>query len=150
AVLDEELRHLPDKYRVAIVLCELEAKPLKEAARQLGWPQGTVASRLSRGRVLLARRLARRGLALSGGALVTTLRQGGASASVPAPVMISTVKAASFGATRPAVAAGVISAKVAALTEGVIKAMLVTKLKIVSAVLLMVATVGLCVGGLAY
>ncbi|MDB5308512.1 MAG: polymerase sigma factor, sigma-70 family, partial [Gemmataceae bacterium] len=64
-VLDDELDRLPDKYRLPIVLCELEGMTLDEAARHLGWPKGTVAGRLSRGRDILRRRLARRrGLAL--------------------------------------------------------------------------------------
>jgi RNA polymerase sigma-70 factor (ECF subfamily) len=64
--IDLEVNRLPEKYRVPIVLCELEEQPIAEAAKQLGWPQGTVASRLARGREILARRLARHGLSLSG------------------------------------------------------------------------------------
>jgi RNA polymerase sigma factor (sigma-70 family) len=48
--LDQELSRLPDKYRVAIVLCDLEGKTRKETARQLGLPEGTLAGRLTRGR----------------------------------------------------------------------------------------------------
>jgi RNA polymerase sigma factor (sigma-70 family) len=59
-VLDEELDKLPDKYRLPILLCELEGLTLDEAARRLGWPKGTVAGRLSRGRELLRRRMSRR------------------------------------------------------------------------------------------
>src|SRR5947209_2918028 len=46
-LLDQELSRLPDKYRVAIVLCDLEGKTRKEVARQLKIPEGTLSSRLS-------------------------------------------------------------------------------------------------------
>src|SRR5262249_39959626 len=60
--LDEELAHLPEKYRVPLILCDLEGRSIKEATRQLGWRQGTLAGRLSRARTMLAKRLTRRGL----------------------------------------------------------------------------------------
>src|SRR5262249_39096309 len=124
-LLDQELSCLPDKYRVAIVLCDLEGKTRKEAARQLAVPAGTLAARLARGRVMLAKRLGRHGLAVSAGALATVLAQNAASASAPTSVVCSTIKAASLFAAGQAAA----TAKVAALTEGVIKAMLFSKLK---------------------
>lgn len=57
------MQHLPEKYRAVIVACYFEAKTLEEAAQQLRWPRGTVASRLARGREMLRRRLIRRGVA---------------------------------------------------------------------------------------
>jgi RNA polymerase sigma factor (sigma-70 family) len=147
-LLDEELSRLPDKYRAVIVLCDLESKTRKEAARQLDVPEGTVASRLATARVKLAKRLAQRGVALSGGVMASVLSQKMASASVPTSVVSSTIKAVT-GLAAGQAAAGVISVKVAALTEGVLKAMFVTKLKTATAMLLMVSLVGIGGGGTA-
>src|SRR5262249_7330193 len=122
-LLDHELSRLSDKYRVALVLCDLEGKTRKEVARQLKIPAGTLSSRLTMARTMLAKRLARHDLAVSGGALAAVLSQKAASASVPNSVVSSTIKTASLFAAGNAAATGVISVKVAALTEGVLKAM---------------------------
>jgi RNA polymerase sigma factor (sigma-70 family) len=143
-VLDEELIRLPDKYRAVIVLCDLEGKTRKEAARQLAVPEGSVAGWLARARRMLAKRLAQRGVVLSGGALAAVLSQQLASAGVPNSVVSSTIKAASLFAAGQA--AAVVSTEVAALTERVLKTMLLTKLKIATAVLI---TVGVVAGGTA-
>jgi hypothetical protein len=108
-------------------LDELEGKTRKEAARLLGVPEGTVAGRLARARAMLAKRLARHGVVLSGGALAAVVSQNMVSAGVPAPVVSSTIRAATLFAAGQA--AGVVSAKVAALLEGVLKAMFLDKLK---------------------
>jgi RNA polymerase sigma factor (sigma-70 family) len=127
-LLDQALNGLPENYRLAILRCDLEGKAIKEAAQQLGWPQGTLAGRLARGRKLLARRLVSRGVVLSAGALAAVLSQHVASAAVPTSLMSSTVKAAAMIAAGQAAIAGVVPAPVASLMEGVIKSMMLTKL----------------------
>jgi RNA polymerase sigma factor (sigma-70 family) len=62
AVLDEEIRRLPERYRLPLVLCYLLGRTNDEAAGELGCPRGTIAVRLARGREHLRRRLLRRGL----------------------------------------------------------------------------------------
>jgi formylglycine-generating enzyme required for sulfatase activity len=125
-----------------IVLCDLEGQTRQEAARCLGCPEGTVASRLARARNLLAKRLARHGLPAWGGALAVLLSQESASAGVPASVVNSTIKAAGLFAVGQT-AAGAISLKVVALAEGVLKAMLLKKLTTLAAAVLFTCLFGL-------
>src|SRR5262245_21392084 len=129
ALLDRELPALPDKYRAPIVLCDLEGKTIREASRQLGWPQGTVGTRLSRGRELLARRLAPAGLPLSGAALA--LARALARQSAPAGVRTARIGSTVLAALSAAAggAAGVVSPTVAAVTQQVVNAMLTTRRK---------------------
>src|SRR5262245_49094531 len=147
-LLDSELSRLPDRYRVPIVLCDLEGQTIQGAARHLGWPQGTTATRLSRGRALLARRLARHGVKLSAVALTVALSHRAAPAEVPAALALSTTRAAHLWATGPA-AAGEIPARAAALAEAAVRSMLLAKLKAATASLLAVTLVG-AVGWLTY
>ena len=130
-LLDEELSRLPDRYRVALVACELEGKSRREAARQLGLPEGTLSTHLARGRKLLHERLLKRGVSLGVGALAG-LSRGSIEAAVPDRLLGSTNRAA-LGYSSGGVATGTVSAAVSALAEGVLKMMMLARLSLVVA-----------------
>jgi RNA polymerase sigma factor (sigma-70 family) len=140
-LLDEELSRLPETYRLSLLLCDLEGKSIKQATQQLGWPQGTLAGRLARARKMLAKRLAQRGVVLSGGALAVVLAENAASASVALALAVSTTKAAVAIAAGQAAAPSLVSSKVVALMEGVMKGMMLTKLKTMAVALVMLGVV---------
>jgi RNA polymerase sigma factor (sigma-70 family) len=127
-ILDEELARLPARHRGPVVLCELEGLSRSEAARRLAIPEGTLSSRLARAKARLRDRLASRGVALPVAAVATLLAREARAAIVPPTLLESTVEAATLVAAGP-IAAAAISAPVASLCEGVIKTMLVAKLK---------------------
>ncbi len=79
--LDEELQRLPERLRSPLLLCYLSGLTRDEAAKQLGWPLGTLKRRLEEGRKALRVRLARRGIAAVGLAL-TVLTPGALQAAV--------------------------------------------------------------------
>jgi RNA polymerase sigma factor (sigma-70 family) len=134
-VLDEELNRLPQRHRAPVVLCYLQGLTNEEAARQLRCPVGTLKTRLARARRLLGKRLARRGLELSAGLLP-------AEAALPAVLVRTTVGAAALVAVGK-VPAGAVSVPVACLMEGVLRAMMVMKVKLAVVVL----AAGLAVAG---
>jgi RNA polymerase sigma factor (sigma-70 family) len=103
AVLDEELVALPEKYRAALVLCYLEGLTNEEAARRLGWPTGSMSYRLARGRELLRRRLARRGLVclLLWPVFMQVLSERAHAGSVPDDLVRATVDRARRDAAAP-------------------------------------------------
>src|SRR5262245_61129498 len=146
AVLDDEVRRLPEKYRAPFVLCCLDGKSTAEAAEQLRWKVGTVSGRLSLARKQLQRRLTRRGLALSAALCALGISRTAAASSVPAGLANVTARAA-LAFTGGKTAAGVVSAEVAALVQGVTKTMMLTHLKIATAAFLAL-TAGLAGAGL--
>jgi len=150
SLLDLELNRLPEKLRAAVVLCDLQGLVRKEAARKLGWPLGTLNWRLARARAILARKLTRHGLTFSSGALAAYLARHAAAATMPALLVAATVKTGIVISAGNSATGGVISVNVACLTEGVVKAMLVTKLKSISVVVLLAAFLGTCASKLTH
>ena len=109
AMLDEEIANLSDALRAAVVLCELDGVGRADAARQLGIAEGTLSSRLAAARKQLAARLTKRGVTLS--------------AALFAAV------APSAAAAPPVELAAVLPPTVSAIASGVMRTMILAKLK---------------------
>jgi RNA polymerase sigma factor (sigma-70 family) len=131
AVLDAELDELPQSRREPLVLCYLQGLTRDEAARQLGCSESTLKRRLEAGKEDLRRRLARRGLALP--AVLTAA--GVVGSAVPATLAATTARAA-IGR------AALVSARVAALAHGSLRAMSAGPAKAVGAAFFAILLVG--------
>jgi RNA polymerase sigma factor (sigma-70 family) len=127
-IIDEELAKLPEKHRTAIVLCDLEGLSRAAAAIQMGIPQGTLSSRLAYARKLLAERLTRRGVTASAATIAAALGRDAVATAIPRSLMSTTILAAVRFIPGGTVPPGV-SPAVSSLTEGVLKTMLVTRLR---------------------
>ena len=122
AAVHEEIGRLPERFRVPVVLCDLEGRTHEQAARHLGCPVGTVKSRLARGRARLRDRLTRRGLLLPGGRLAAGRRPPAASC-----VDATTAAAVRIAAGRPP--AELVSAAVLAIVKAVSRGGLMNAVK---------------------
>jgi RNA polymerase sigma factor (sigma-70 family) len=145
-VLDEEVDRLPEKYRAPFVLCYLDGLTNEQAARQLGCPKGTVATRLAWARERLRERLTRRGLARCGAPLGALLSPNAAAAPPPPAWVVAALDAA----PRFAAGAGAVSTGAAALAEGVLQAMSTTKFKMATVLLVVMGLLGAGAGALRY
>jgi RNA polymerase sigma factor (sigma-70 family) len=138
AELDEELNRLPRRYRAALMACELDGKSRREAAQQLGIPEGTLSTHLARGRKLLRERLQRRGVRLGVGQFAGLTTRPITEAAVPDRLIGVTVRAAMSKAAGCATA-GTVSKAVSSLAERVLKMMFLTRLTLVIAALMTAA-----------
>jgi len=140
-VLDEELATLPARYRAPLILCYLEGRTRDEVAEELGWSIGSVKGRLERGRELLRKRLLQRGLPLSA-VLCAGLLPGSGAAAGPSAVLVEQATQAALQFVG-IVTEQVISASALTLAQGVLNAMLISKLKISTLVLFCAGMLGL-------
>jgi uncharacterized protein (TIGR03067 family) len=142
SLLHQEVDRLPERYRLVVVLCDLQSESYETSAARLGVPVGTVRSRLSRARERLRSRIGRRDLTLPAGLVAALLASGKAPAAVPPHLLASTVKMVALG---DAVGLTVGSASTAATTyaEGVLKSGGLIGLGKIG---LAVGLVGVCVG----
>jgi len=138
-LVHEELARLPERYRAPIVLCCMEGLTHQQAAGRLGWPVGTLESRLVRGRQRMRGRLIRRGLAPTAGLVGAVLGAERARAAVSAELLNSTIRTMVQFAAGKLATSGVASVSVAALTEGVFKAMFLHKLRTILGAVAVVA-----------
>src|SRR5262249_2304730 len=128
-LVDDEVRRLPEAYRLAVILCCLEGHSLEEAAQQLGWALASLKGRLRRGRALLRDRLARRGLPLSVALAVAELSRGAESAAAVARLAGQTVRAG-VGFAVGGTAAGGVSARITLLAGQMLRSMALARLRL--------------------
>ena len=138
AELDHAVEQLPVRYRLPLVLFHFEERSLEETALALGLKASAASARLVRGREMLRGKLIRRGVVVGSVGALTTLLSAEAGAAVLSATFVSaTAQAAGLAAAGKlavGVGSGIVSAKVAALTEGALKTMLATQIKQMTAV----------------
>lgn len=132
AILHVQIGQLPGKYRVPIVLCDLEGETYESAAQQLGCPVGTIKSRLARGRERLRNRILRQGADLSPAVLGRAISGRPAQSTVSSTFLDATARLAAQLQSGP-VAIKAAPPAIVGLIEGVLRMMLVSKVKTVAA-----------------
>jgi RNA polymerase sigma factor (sigma-70 family) len=142
-LLAAEIGRLPEKYRLPVQLCYSAGLTTAEAAERLGWPKGTVLTRLAWARERLQRILSRRGVAP---AALAGLAATPASSAASPWVRQTTLAAAASLAGQSLASLGV-PERIASLTEGVVRAMVIDRLKFLAlAALLVIGLAGFGLG----
>ncbi len=133
ALLEMELDRLPERYRRPIELCCLEGRSTDEAARELGWPRGTVGTCVARGRERLRQKLEQRGYSWS-------LALGCLTARLSPALLRSTLKSADAVASALAFGASFqcahVSSTVISLAQETLRSMIMKKIATIGLALL--------------
>jgi RNA polymerase sigma factor (sigma-70 family) len=150
ACVDEEVRRLPEVYRLPVILCCLEGYSQEEAARRLGWTPGSVKGRLERGRTRLHAQLAGRGLGLSAALAAVEVARGRSLAGMSERLTEAVARPALAFATGEATVGTMVPVRAVRLAEEGLRSIRAARLLLVSAVLLATGMVLAGAGLLAY
>lgn len=132
-LLATEVARLPEKYRLPVQLAYWGGLTTVETAERLGWPKGTVLTRLAWARKYLQKSLARHGVAPAALAGLTLTTMPAKSAWTRA-----TASAAAKNLGGEPLAALGLSQRTVSLTEGVVRAMFHDKLKVTALVAVLI------------
>jgi len=132
-ILDAELAAVPSKYRDPLVLCELQGATRIEAAKALGVPEGTLSSRLARGREMLRRRLLKHGTLLPASGLAALFSENAIGRTTVTAALLA--RASELAKVATGAATGTVPVAAARLTDEVLKSMFLTKLRVAGAAL---------------
>jgi RNA polymerase sigma factor (sigma-70 family) len=127
SILHEEIERLPERQRLPVVLCDLEGLTYEQASLRLRCTEQALCYRLAKARTRLRDRLFRRGVTATVPGAVMIASHASPSAALPVAWTRAAVAAATGGPT---------SAAVAALTQTILRGMLMTQLKITSVAVL--------------
>ena len=139
--IHSEVARLPERYRIPVVLCDLEGLTHQQAAEQLSCPVGTIGVRLKRARQRLREQLTRRGVVPSAGVMAAVLGADAAAALTDSSLINSTIQAgiefaASTGTN------SLVSTSVTTLAEAVLRTMAIARLKLPAILALAVGMTG--------
>ena len=142
------MARLSEKYRLPLLLCDLEGKTHAQAAIELNCGEATVRRRLASARELLRSRLVRRGVTLSDGGLAMAFGRSVAAAVPPAWIRTTLRAAETFGSRAAGIAIGeVVSTTAATLARRSLRTMLLCQMKTTAAaVAFLTALVGIAWG----